>query len=79
MATKKYWIDKYYDSIQSAAEHNRAFYLDWFLSLPTKDKKIMLEKYKKPSALLHFRNEDLPIDNFIPECSDENLCNFMHS
>ncbi len=79
MATRKYWIDKYYNSIQSAGEHNRAFYLEWFLSLPIKDKKIMLEKYKKPSALSHFRNQDLSVDDFIPECSDENLCNFMHS
>jgi hypothetical protein len=79
MATRKYWIDKYYNNIQSAGEHNKAFSLEWFLSLPIRNRKIMLEEYKKPSALLHFRNKDLPIDSFIPECSDENLCNFMHS
>jgi len=79
MATRKYWIDKYYNNIQSAGEHNKAFSLEWYLSLPIRDRKIMLEEYKKPSALLYFRSQDLSVDDFIPECSNENLCNFMHS
>ena len=79
MTTKKYWIGKYYSNIQSTGEHNKTFSLEWYLSLPIKDRKTILEEYKKESALLYFRKHGNLIDNIIPNCPDEILCNFMHS
>ena len=79
MATLQYWTNKYYNNIQSKGEHNKAFSLEWFLSLPVIDRKIMLTEYEKPSALLYFRKQDLARDDFIPECSSEELCEFLHT
>lgn len=79
MTTRNYWVSRYYSNIQSAGEHNKAFSLEWYLSLPIRDRKIMLEEYKKESALLYFRKHENLIDDIIPSYPDEILCNFMHS